>query len=378
MHIGRQYKISQFLGWTRWEAAYLIGWSLLVTAFLQISHWNFLTIPAPILALIGSALAIILAFKNSQCYARFNEALIFSGQLTTNSLILANKLASTVGCLDPKADPRLKELFYRHFAWLTALRFFLRERKTWENVFEPGNVRFLAKLPAPENQSTLKDELKPYLSDAELQKFLAHPGDKEALILHWQYEAISTLYNRKFISEFIFVVLTGTLDELARLQGGLKRLKNYPYARNYYSIAVILVKIFVVMVPFSLFPYAQELGKSAGIEHWTVWLNIPFSAVVGWIFVSLEKVGENSSNPFEGGSNDVPISSIARRIEIEMRIMLGEQTDLKPIEAKSNILFVASSPHERQRYAGQSHEHTPTGPGYRVAHPGYGCRDRDA
>ncbi|HZO46395.1 MAG TPA: bestrophin family ion channel [Xanthobacteraceae bacterium] len=340
MHLGRQYKITQFLGWTRWEAAYLIGWSLVVTAFLQFSHWNFLTIPAPILALIGSALAIILAFKNSQCYARFNEALTFSGQLTTNSLILANKLASTVGCLDaPDSRPRMREIFYRHFAWLTAMRFFLRDRKTWENVFDPGNARFLAKLPAPENQSTLKEELKTYLSEAELQKVFAHPGDKEALILHWQHEAICDLSNKKLISELMFVVLTGLLDDLARLQGGLKRIKNYPYARNYYSIAVILVKIFVVMVPFSLFPYAQELGKSAGIEHWTVWLNIPFSAVVGWIFVSLEKVGENSSNPFEGGSNDVPISSIARRIEIEMRIMLGEQTDLKPIEAKSEILF---------------------------------------
>jgi predicted membrane chloride channel (bestrophin family) len=80
-------------------------------------------------------------------------------------------------------------------------------------------------------------------------------------------------------------------------------------------------------------------GVPAGIEHWTVWLNVPFSAVVGWVFVSLEKVGENSSNPFEGGANDVPISSIARRIEIEMRIVLGEQTDLKPVEAKYNILL---------------------------------------
>jgi hypothetical protein len=44
-------------------------------------------------------------------------------------------------------------------------------------------------------------------------------------------------------------------------------------------------------------------------------------------------------NPVEGGSNDVPISSIARRVEIEMRVVLSEQTDLKPIEAKHNILF---------------------------------------
>ena len=202
-----------------------------------------------------------------------------------------------------------------------------------------GTPDFLPKFRTPESQSNLKDELKTYLSDAEVQKIMTHRGDKEALILHWQYDAVRDLYKKNLISEYILIVLTSALDDLARLQGALKRIKNYPYARNYYSIAVILVTVFVAIVPFGFFPYAQELGKSAGIEHWTAWLNVPFSVVVGWLFVSLEKVGENSSNPFEGGSNDVPISFIARRIEIEMRIMLGEQTDLKPIEAKHNILF---------------------------------------
>ena len=339
MHLGRQYTFAQFSAWTRWEAGCLIGWALFVTLFLQISQWNFLTIPVPVLTIIGSALAIIIAFKNQQCYARFNDALILSGQLVTNSLILANKLMCTMGDLDARSDPRLTVIFYRHFAWLTALRFFLRERKLWENTLEAGNVRFLAKIPAPESQSILKEELKTYLTDSEMQKFLMHRGDKETLILRWQYEAIRDLCNNKIISELVLTVLAGALDDLARLQGALKRIKNYPYARNYYSIAVILVKIFVAILPFGFFPYAQDLGKSAAVGHWTAWLNVPFSVVVGWVFVSLEKVGENSSNPFEGGANDVPISSIARRIEIEMRIMLGEETDLKPIEATDSILF---------------------------------------
>ena len=197
MHIGRRYKFTEFLVWTKWEAGYLIGWALLVTLFLQVSHWSFLTIPVTILAIIGSALAIILGFKNAQCYARFNEALTLSGQLISNSLILANRLTSTVGHLDAaQSGPRLKEMFYRHFAWLTALRFFLRERKSWENAFESGNAGFLAELPTPESQSVLKDELKTYLPDAELQKFITHRGDKEALILHWQYETISDLTTR--------------------------------------------------------------------------------------------------------------------------------------------------------------------------------------
>jgi putative membrane protein len=199
--------------------------------------------------------------------------------------------------------------------------------------------RYLARHPTPESQSNLKDELKAYLSDAEWRKVMAHRGDKEALILHWQYDTLRDVHSKSLISEYVLIVLTGALDELARLQGVLKRMKSYPYARNYYSIAVMLVMLFVALVPFGLFPYAHELGKSAGIEQWTVWLNVPFSAVVGWLFISLEKVGENSSNPFEGGSNDVPISFITRRIEIEMRLMLGEQTDLKPIEAKDNVLF---------------------------------------
>jgi putative membrane protein len=194
-------------------------------------------------------------------------------------------------------------------------------------------------LPTPESRSNLNDELKTYLSDAEFEKVIAHRGDKESLILHWQYDAVSDLHDKKLISEFVLIMLTYALDDLARLQGALKRMKNYPYARNYYSIAFLLVTVFVAIIPFGFFPYAQDLGKPAGIGHWTAWLNIPFSAVIGWLFVSLEKVGENSSNPFEGGSNDVPISFIARRIEIEMRLMLGEQTDLKTIEAKHNVLF---------------------------------------
>jgi putative membrane protein len=335
MHLGRRYKLSEFIIWTGWEAVALILWALLVTLVLQISHWNFLTIPAPILTVVGSALAIILGFKNQQCYARFNEALTLAGQLISNSLIFANRLTATLG----ESAPQLKELLYRHLAWLTSMRFLLRERKAWENVLERGNARYLAKLPTPESQSVLKEELKQYLSDSELQKVLEHRGDREALILHLQYAAIRDLHDKKLFSEYLLIMLTGALDDLARLQGALKRVKSYPYSRNYYSIAIFLVVFFVAIIPFSLFPYAHDLGKSAGIEHWTVWLNVPFSAVVGWLFVALEKVGENSSNPFEGGSNDVPISFVARKIEIEMRTMLGEQTDLKPIEAKNNILF---------------------------------------
>jgi len=340
MHLGRQYKFSEYVLWMRWETAYLFGWALVVTAVLQVLHLDFLTVPAAVLAVVGTALAIILGFKNQQCYARINEALAVWGQINSASLILANKAAAAAAAGGLAADaPELKAIFHRHFAWLTAMRFHLRMPKVWENTHEPGNKKFLELLPVPETGLSVKDEIANYLSDDEFKRFNAHRGDKESFLLTLQYQAIGALFAKSVIDAQVFVALSDAVDQLFRLQGTAKRLKNYPYARNYYSIALILVKAFAIILPFALFPATRDLGKTAGLEQWTAWLNVPFSVLVGWIFVTLEKVGENSSNPFEGGPNDVPISALSRRMEIEMRLMLGEDTALKPIEPKFNILF---------------------------------------
>ena len=50
-------------------------------------------------------------------------------------------------------------------------------------------------------------------------------------------------------------------------------------------------------------------------------------------FILMEMIGDYSENPFEGLYNDVPISTMARSIEIDIRQMLDE-TDLpSPLEA---------------------------------------------
>jgi putative membrane protein len=339
MHLGKRYTFPSYLVWTRWEIGTLFLWSLFVTSLFELLHWTFLEIPAPLLEVVGIALAIILGFKNQECFNRVREAQATWEQIESGSILWAAKLASVLGNAESAEATGIREFFYRHFAWLTVLRFGLRETKTWENIHEKGNKKFLADLPTPESRSVLNDELATYLSAAELQKLAAYRGDKANLIIGSQYRALGELFHKKVFPVNLFIDLMKVLDDLVRLQASAQRIKNYPYARNYYSIAVILVKAFVGIVPLALFPFAQDAGKSAGIEHWTAWLNVPFSVFVGWIFVTLEKVGENSSNPFEGGPNDVPISFSARRIEIEMRTILGEQTDLKPIEPKYNILF---------------------------------------
>lgn len=43
-----------------------------------------------------------------------------------------------------------------------------------------------------------------------------------------------------------------------------------------------------------------------------------------WVFHTMNRIGRVGENPFEGSANDVPISTIARGIEIDMRQNLGE------------------------------------------------------
>ena len=53
----------------------------------------------------------------------------------------------------------------------------------------------------------------------------------------------------------------------------------------------------------------------------------------------MESVADYTENPFQGMANDIPMLSLCRIIEIDLREILGE-TDLPPnVEAKKGILM---------------------------------------
>ncbi len=85
------------------------------------------------------------------------------------------------------------------------------------------------------------------------------------------------------------------------------------------------------MVPLGLLHEFNKLGA------YMVWLNIPFSVLVNWVFNTMEKIGEATENPFEGNANDVPISTLSRTIEIDLREMLDETDIPQPLAAVNSI-----------------------------------------
>ena len=70
-----------------------------------------------------------------------------------------------------------------------------------------------------------------------------------------------------------------------------------------------------------------------------VWLTVPVSMIIAWIFHTMEKIGESSENPFEGSANDVPITALSRTIEIDLREMLREEKLPPPISPTNNVLM---------------------------------------
>jgi len=82
-----------------------------------------------------------------------------------------------------------------------------------------------------------------------------------------------------------------------------------------------------------MIPELMKLGD------WGFWLSIPISVLIGWVYVMMEIVGDYTENPFQGMANDIPMLSLCRVIEIDLREMLGE-TDLPPaVKANKGVLM---------------------------------------
>jgi len=138
--------------------------------------------------------------------------------------------------------------------------------------------------------------------------------------------------------------------EFFTLQGKAERIKNFPYPRQFATLNRFFIWIFVLLLPFGMMHEFDEIGNEivALTETWElhpegnfhyiiefigpnfVWFTIPFSVIISWIFHTMERIGEVSENPFEGIANDVPITTMARGIEIDIRQMIEDDVNEIP------------------------------------------------
>ncbi|MCW5910849.1 MAG: multidrug transporter [Cyclobacteriaceae bacterium] len=335
MHTGKRYTPLEFFKWTRHDVYWMLAIATVPTA-LYAFNISFVALPWQPIAIMGTAVAFIVGFKNNASYNRIWEARQIYGSVINNSRSLAFTLRDA---LDGKQSDVVKRMFYRHFAWLTALRFQLREPRAWENMQQRRNLEFRQDhYEVAEWKSKLDEELKVYLSEDEL-KFILSKKNKATQLTAMQSEELAHLRKTGVINDFQWTQLQQGLIRLTDDQGRAERIKNFPYPRNFASIATYLLLIFVVLAPFGLLKEFARLGDGTFLEGYTIWFNIPFSATITWALHTLDTVGESSVNPFEGSANDVPITQISRTIEIDMRDMLDEQPLPESIMPKNNIVL---------------------------------------
>jgi putative membrane protein len=336
MHIGRSYRLTEFLHWTRRRIYVLILVTAVPVVLYQWLGLKWITLPWAVIAVLGTATSFIVGFKNAQTYGRTLEA-----QQVWTAIATSSRYWGLISRDFPIDRDKTTQLVHRHLAWLTALRYQLRTERVWESAASHSNAEYRKKFfPVPEEETPLDQELRKYLADDELAQLSPLRG-KTTRLMSAQSEAIRALYASQKIVVLHHTEMQKTLKDFIDQQSKAERIKNFPYPRQYAIINTIFVWSFAILLPFGIVGEFDKLNTHvAGFLAGNMgWFAIPFSLLISWMYISLDQVGESTENPFEGGANDVPMAQICRLLEIELKQMLGESDVPSLLKPKNNIIL---------------------------------------
>lgn len=336
MNVGKSYALLDFLQWTRRRLYVVLLLSALPVILYQVLGLTWLAVPWAVAVLLGTATSFIVGFKNSQTYNRTVEA-----QQIWTSIVGLSRYWGTI-CRDFPTSPRSTRLLVlRHIAWLTALRYQLRSGRVWESATSRSNTEYRTRFyNVPESEVPLDVVLRKILPEDEVAP-LAETEHKTGWLINAQSQTLRDLYAHEELPVLHHTEMQKTLKDLIDQQSRAERLKNFPYPRQYAAINAILVWCFAALLPFCAVREFDKLNDTVAglLVGQMAWLAIPFSALVSWIYVSLDQVGESTENPFEGGANDVPITYLSRLVEVELRGTLGESHCLPLPQPQNGILL---------------------------------------
>lgn len=311
MIIKRNFNPLRVIGYVKYELAFACFVSGVVY-WLHGYGSAIPSIPFSVAAILGSALAIFIAFRNNSAYSRWWEARTQWGAIVNSSRVLArliitftNSHAHQANYDEQRSRNFKQQLIYLQLAWVNALRVQLRGQQSWE-------------------------ELKPFLSSEAYEEVLQSPHKVNQIQLlqgRMIYEAMSN----GTLAGFDSFQLEGQLLSLANSQGACERIKNTPLLRQYDYFTRLFLYSFLLLLPFSL------LSDFVRMEQ--VHLLAPVSILISFVFSIIAKVGEVNEDPFENRITDVPLTAICIGIERDLRALLGEASLPTKPEPKQGYLY---------------------------------------
>ncbi|MBK7410031.1 MAG: hypothetical protein IPL49_20440 [Saprospirales bacterium] len=339
MQAGKRYTFFQTVNWSRKYILIFIVLDSIPVLLYHTFQLEWMHIPWQPLSLIGIAVAFYLGFKNNSSYDRLWEARKIWGGIVNASrsfTVMARDFINNEEAKEKVSEGELvqlkKEVVHRHIAWLYALTFELRKVKDWEHN-AAQDVQFRKMLGVEYSEAKFQ-ELKAYLSDAEYQ-YIMSKGNRSSHILSVQSRRLMELRQAGTLEHFRHLEMQQLITEFFALQGKSERIKNFPFPRQYSTVNYFFVVMFIILLPFGMLDVFTGLDQ----DYW-IWFSIPFSVIGSWVFWMMEMIGDYSENPFEGSYNDVPISSMARGIEIDIRQMLDEKDIPEPMQPVGDLKII--------------------------------------
>jgi putative membrane protein len=273
----------------------LIGLSVLL-----LHQFKFIPIvlPLSIAGILGSALAIFIAFRNQSSYARWWEARTIWGGIINNSRIFARQIIANVNnavvigkAAKTDADNYKREMIYRQIAFAHSLRLHLR----MQNKIE---------------------EIQNFLSDSEFNE-LKQKQNLPNILLHFQGLRIKEAMQKEMLGAFDNISMEPNLAAFSNWQGACERIKNTPLPMNYQYFTKLFLYVFIVVLPICL------IGDFAKMN--IDFMVIPVSFIICFVFAVMNRVGEINENPFENQITDIPMTALCNTIERDLKEMLEEE-----------------------------------------------------
>ncbi len=345
MYVNKNFNFTSVLRFSGGHMLWLLAWSALATLILKYTPLDWISIPWLPISLIGTAVAFYIGFKNNSSYERLWEARKIWGGIVNSSRMWGADVRAYVSnqfTTFDKSESELlqwqKKLIYRHIAWLYSLRSQLLIPTSWEHISQGGHIKRVTRqrmkyfgIGLLDDDITEK-ELKGFLPADEYERLIQYENTATQII-DQQSQDLQGLRRQDLIDDFRHMELQKVLHDFYTYQGQCERIKKFPFPRQYGSMSLIFIGIFIFLLPFGMVPIFSSLGT------YGAWLSIPFTALIGWVYVMMELVGDYSENPFEGLGNDIPMLALCRTIEIDLKQMLDDEQIPNQIKAKNGVLM---------------------------------------
>lgn len=274
-------KTVRYVGWSLF---WLLIWDIIVTAYYMLFLDSRVSFPLMPLTLVGSALVVLISFRNSSAYNRWWEARTLWGAMTNNSRSFAREVLTLVD--DPDGlNPVKATLLRRQVAYTRSLAAQLRGEEC------PAEVATL--IPAEE-----------YERRSQTNNFANNVLQGSAVLLAGEHRAGR-------LDSIGLMRLESTMVELSNCQGGLERIANTPLPYPYAYFPGLFISLFCMIVPIGL---VDSLG----------WFTPLASTVAGFMLLVIERIGADLQSPFQKSEHQIQTDALCANIQKNLDAMLRD------------------------------------------------------